>query len=56
MSLSNYIKRVKSWFKINKVDLIIITMIVLVVLLGVGMWRLNQTKPEKQPIRVEEFR
>lgn len=56
MSLSNYIKRVKLWFDVNKVDVIIFTMIVLMVLLGIGVWRLNQIKPEKQPIRVEEFR
>lgn len=47
------INNIKWLYQKNKVDIAVIFFLILIVLLVVGMWRLNQVRPEKQPIRIE---
>lgn len=53
IKLANFIKRVKFEFKTRKNDLAIALLIIFVILLVMGSWRLKKIKPQKEPIRIE---
>lgn len=51
-SLSDILNKINGAYKANKFDIAIISIIILIVLLAVGIWRLEKARPQKEPIEV----
>ena len=52
MSLTNILNKIKTGYKANKFDVAVVFIIILVILLIMGIWRLEKVRPKKEPIQL----
>ena len=50
--LANILNKIKTGYKTNKFDMAVVFIIILIILLVTGMWRLEKARPQKEPIKV----